>query len=332
MTKAYTKSQRMNEIQRLLAQHQDGISKEELGELLGVDRTTIQRNMDELQDNGVPIVEVTYGRFTLSPEYSLYNLQLNPSESMVLYLAARRVARQSTKSIQPVINALDKLSGALRQPIVQQLREAVAHTAELSPDPGKQAIFETLVQGWMRRLNVRITYRGLHAVRTHTFSLAPYLFEPSPWGEGTYIIGESERYQGLGTFKLERIEQATLTTFPFAPPDNIDSDLLLRHAWGIWQGEGEPVRVVLSFSPYAARRLRENRWHPTEQLIDLSDGGLEWSANVGEPQEMLPWIRSWGADVEVMAPSELRNELIAESRRLARLYGIKAETPSEDEY
>jgi hypothetical protein len=36
---------------------------------------------------------------------------------------------------------------------------------------------------------------------------------------------------------------------------------------------------------------------------------------------MLPWIRGWGGDVEVLAPPALRDRLRGEARRLARTYG-----------
>jgi predicted DNA-binding transcriptional regulator YafY len=37
---------------------------------------------------------------------------------------------------------------------------------------------------------------------------------------------------------------------------------------------------------------------------------------------MKPWIRQWGAAVEVLAPDELRAEMIEEVRAQARLYGL----------
>ncbi len=39
---------------------------------------------------------------------------------------------------------------------------------------------------------------------------------------------------------------------------------------------------------------------------------------------MLPWIRGWGADVEVIEPTELRDEMIREAKRLAKRYGLFA--------
>jgi CRISPR-associated endonuclease/helicase Cas3 len=37
---------------------------------------------------------------------------------------------------------------------------------------------------------------------------------------------------------------------------------------------------------------------------------------------MLPWIRGWGADVEVVEPENVRLALIEEVKKLAERYGI----------
>ncbi len=42
---------------------------------------------------------------------------------------------------------------------------------------------------------------------------------------------------------------------------------------------------------------------------------------VGATLEMKPWIRQWGADCEVLGPTELRAEIAEEIRRAAEMYG-----------
>jgi predicted DNA-binding transcriptional regulator YafY len=49
----------------------------------------------------------------------------------------------------------------------------------------------------------------------------------------------------------------------------------------------------------------------------MEDGTLIWRAFIAEPREMLPWIRGWGADVEVIVPMELRKSIAQELRRAA---------------
>ena len=105
-------------------------------------------------------------------------------------------------------------------------------------------------------------------------------------------------------------------------PAGFDGLELLQRAWGVMYGE-DLQTVTLRFAPgIAARRVKETVWHPSQKLRDLEDGRVEWSAQVGDWLEMLPWIRGWGADVEVVGPEELREALIGESRRLARQYRI----------
>ena len=79
--------------------------------------------------------------------------------------------------------------------------------------------------------------------------------------------------------------------------------------------------MALRFHPRVALRVRETRWHPSQQIEDAPDGYLIWRAKIAEPQEMLNWIRGWGGDCEVVAPRELRDNLVAEAQRLVALYG-----------
>jgi CRISPR-associated endonuclease/helicase Cas3 len=45
---------------------------------------------------------------------------------------------------------------------------------------------------------------------------------------------------------------------------------------------------------------------------------------------MLPWIRGWGADVEVSEPEWLRESLMGEVRAMARQYGLNIALPKSD--
>ncbi|MHB8194442.1 MAG: WYL domain-containing protein, partial [Bellilinea sp.] len=92
------------------------------------------------------------------------------------------------------------------------------------------------------------------------------------------------------------------------------------NAWGIWFTDEKPIEVVLKFGRRVAQRVGETRWHRTEQVTELEDGGLLWRALIAEPQEMMPWIRGWGADVEVLEPEGLREVIKAEVIRLHHVY------------
>jgi len=92
--------------------------------------------------------------------------------------------------------------------------------------------------------------------------------------------------------------------------------------WSSGCAEGERIEVVLRFHPRIVHRVLETRRNGLEQLEEQPDGSLIWRAQITEPQSMLPWLRRWGADVEVIVPGELRAAMIREARRLGQVYSI----------
>lgn len=126
----------------------------------------------------------------------------------------------------------------------------------------------------------------------------------------------------MRTFKVERIVSAEMLPRAFDLPADFNIDTLLSSAWGIIWGEG--IEVKLRFKPEVAWRVRESRWHPSQQIEELPGGGCLLTVSVASTMELGRWVRGWGDTVEVLSPAELRQELRAEAVRLARQY---AETP-----
>jgi len=52
-----------------------------------------------------------------------------------------------------------------------------------------------------------------------------------------------------------------------------------------------------------------------------ADGSLRWRATVSGTIEIRLWILQWGADVEVIAPAGLRDDVADTHRRALALYG-----------
>ena len=44
--------------------------------------------------------------------------------------------------------------------------------------------------------------------------------------------------------------------------------------------------------------------------------------DVGGVREIRSWVLSWGADVEVLAPASLRDDIAAHARRMAEQYEV----------
>jgi predicted DNA-binding transcriptional regulator YafY len=278
-------------------------------------------------DQGIPLRYDDEGRLYIDREAYVSNIRLKLDEAVVVFLAGRLLARYSDKPNAHVVNALEKLGTALYALAPSVGRHIVATStalaATLPPEADhQQRILEILGRSWAEGRIVQITYRPLRSRRSFDQPFAPYLLEPSGIGFAVYAIGLAGSPGVLRTRKVERIERATLTDETFEVPADFDPNKLLAGAWAIWFDEGDqPQRVTLRFSHFVAKRVRETRWHPSQHIDEDAEGRVIWTAEVDALQEMLPWIRGWGADCEVLEPKELREQMIGETARLARLYG-----------
>ncbi len=313
------KAERLEEIKRLYIQR--AYSDIELAERLGVDRTLIYRDRIELTGQ-YPVEKDDEGRYHIPRTKLISEIKVNLHEALTLYLAARKTSRQTRFYHPHAANALEKLAATLRQPMTEKLLKAADMVLKQEKDPERIKIIETLTQAWVEQKKVRIEYQplGTNGLTRHAISV--YLIEPSIWSDSVYAIALSDFNDKIVPFKIERIKTAVLSGEEFEIPADFDEQVLLKHAWGIWVGDKEPVTVKLRFNKDAARRIEESKWHPLEEIQLTEDGGCIWSADVAEWREMLPWVRGWGADVEVLEPEGLRNSLKREAQELVELYKL----------
>jgi CRISPR-associated endonuclease/helicase Cas3 len=322
MSQSSNRAERLREMEWLYSQR--AYSDSELAEYFKVERSTIWRDRLSLADQ-VALYEESPGRYRIQRSQYLSYIRLNLNEALALYLAARRASRQALLGQPHMANALEKLAQALKQPMTGRLTQAARRLEQLETAPERLRVLEEVTQAWAEQRKLRLSYRALRADQTRQHVVHPYLIEPALWSEGAYLLGHSEQTGKAATFKIERIEQAEMLLARFELPEAFDEQELLRYAWGIWSSEDEPVTVQLRFAPGpAARRVLESRWHPTEQTTRLDDGGVLWQAQVAEWQELLPWVRGWGSDVEALAPRELRERVIRDLHYQMRRYQIEA--------
>jgi proteasome accessory factor B len=147
----------------------------------------------------------------------------------------------------------------------------------------------------------------------------PYLLEASATTRALYLIGFDESRGAVRTFKLQRILELSVSPDTFEPPDPAFAQEGLDRAWGVITDQ-EEVEVELRFDSAIASLVTETTWHPTEQVTHEADGSVLWRARVPGTLEIRRWILGWGAQVEVLAPPELRDEVADTYRKAAARY------------
>jgi len=329
MNRAQEKSQRLLQIEQLLWAHPEGLTRAEIARRLNVNRSTITKYLDK--DHLPPSIyvdDLDGDKLKIDRSSELTKASFNLHEVLAIHLATRLLATRTDKQNPHAASALRKLGKALQR-LDQNVSSHLLRSADAMDeaavyrDPVYLDVLQKLTEAWSSGHKLDVSHQ-MEDGRVFQYKFSPYLIEPYAVGQTAHVIGLREPPDSVRTFKIERLKSAEILLESYVIPEDFDADALLRNAWGIWYTESEPVEVVLKFHPRVAGRVQESRWHRSEQTVVDGDGYLLWRAQVAEPQEMLPWIRGWGADCEVVGPVGLREDLIAEVHQMTKVYGIDA--------
>jgi proteasome accessory factor B len=262
-------------------------------------RRMFERDKDDLRRLGVPIETrpVPFGPddgyLVDRSAYELPDVDLTAEEVAALALAVRLTGDDAGL-------ALAKL--AARAPDPADLGRVPATHVDVAPGS-----VDAVADAVLARSPIRFRYRpaqGAPAERT----VDPYaVVHRRGWW---YLVGRDHARDALRVFRLDRIEDRPTIVGPprgYVPPDDLDLAAVVA---GPDSGE---VDVELAVAPTA-------RWAVEAR------GGVDTGVRRGDaavlrvpgldPVRDLPWLLAQGAEVEVLAPAEVRAAVIRALRRL----------------
>ena len=315
---------RLMRVASLLVAHPDGMRPKDIAERLGMSVRNVYRDLRALEGEvGLPMWS-NEGRWGLLDTAFLPPLKLTLSEAMAVFLGARLMVRYADKYDPDLGSAFEKLAANLPE----TLREHVARSLDVLQDAPLDPDFidhvRQLTRAWAERRVVEIEYEGAayegRPGERSRRTVRPFIIEPSLQTHALYLIGWDEDRDAMRTFKIERIHEVRVTLRGFEPPEGATLERDLRRGWDIIADQA-PVEVVLRFSTSVADRVVETVWHPLQRFERSPDGSLLWRSTVSGIIEIRLWILSWGDDVEVLEPSELRSQVRDIHQRASARYG-----------
>lgn len=102
-------------------------------------------------------------------------------------------------------------------------------------------------------------------------------------------------------------------------------DAILGAGYGIFSGR-DVEWAKLRFTPKRARWVASEQWHPKQKGTFASDGSYILEFPYSDPRELTMDILKFGADVEVLAPIALKEQVVeALTTAFGRYEGIGRE-------
>jgi proteasome accessory factor B len=313
---------RFYRVLRFLAAHPEGATVDAVAGFVGMSRRTVYRDLRALEGEiGIPLWN-DGGRWGIVEGAFLPPLRLTLDEAVAFFFAARLTAQFADRYDSDMGAAFQKLAEILPPVVARHLERTIDVLASRPPDARLTRNLRLLARAWAERRVVELTYdaatyspgRPPRRSRVH-----PYLLEASATTRALYLMGFDESRGAVRTFKLQRILEISIAPETFEPPDPAIVQDGLARAWGVIADQ-EEVEVELRFDAEIAGLVTETTWHPTELVTRQADGSVLWRARVPGTIEIRRWILGWGAQVEVLAPPELRDEVAATYGKAAARY------------
>lgn len=327
-------TERMLHLPLLLAERPR--SQQELAGIFKVKTKTIRRDIDTLS-RYYPIVDERDGRevlYSFSDNYRYQPPPLMPIELATLVLAQESIAATGLTALGSPFarygrSLLAKVRSSLH-PLVRDKLDALAAVFGSASVAAKDfephaALIDRLTQAAVESRRVRLRYYTLATDTTAERTVEPYAVYFDPDGATLKLIGYDHQRSKVIPFAIDHIRALRETDEKFERP--ADFDLQQYLSANCFNGiHGEPVTVRLRAMGVTARVFAERIFHASQRLVERTPRTNRQAETttiemrVAGGRGLLRFILSWGPDVEVLAPPELRLEVAAAYRHALAHY------------
>lgn len=310
---------------RSLIASKRGKSVQDLASELSCHARTVYRDLEALQVAGFPVYterkdQKNYWSLMESAKQHI-PIPFNITELMALYFSSDMLKMlKNTLFYDSLASLFQKIKATLPPEYMTYLRH-VESSLKVDLKPTKdysrfRTIIDQINQAILHRRQVRITYFVMSRQKISHRVVAPYKL----WFfDGTfYMLGFCHLRQDNRLFAVDRIREMILTDTTFETPQDFDMENLLRASFGAFFGE--PVQVVIHFSPRVAGYIVEKCWHESQVVEMQKDGSLIFRVEISGIEEIKFWILGWGKDAVVLEPDDLREEIRLETQGILRGY------------
>lgn len=311
-------------VQRL-AESNDGLTLDEMADVLGQGRRSAERardiialhfDLDERSDGARKRFRIPDGLRRHYTRPSASELAALKSEVDALRPLGGARFTELDSLLAKVQSSFDDREKRRIEPDLEELQKR--QRSFVGPGPRTKVdpvVWRTVVDAIMTGQCLEFDYQAAEAdePRWRKVICAGLLNGPISYLVG--IIPGSKHPPAI--YRLDRISAPKLSGDIGEVPAGFDLNEWLSKSFGIWREAEYPV--VLRIFSSAAPRAREWQFHPKQEIEELADGGLLIRFSAGGLREMAEHLFQWAGDLLIVGPTELKDVM---RERLALAKGM----------
>jgi predicted DNA-binding transcriptional regulator YafY len=261
-----------------------------------------------------------FGKPLAGPRYELPGLWFNAAEVQALLTTLQLLTNLQPGlldgQVKPVLERLRSILGTgdhSWEEVTKRMRIFLPERRE-----GKAEHFSAVAAGLLKRTRLWIRHYNRKDDRETEREISPQRLVH--YRDNWYVDGYCHLREDLRSFAVDAIRAAELREARAKEIPAGELDAHLGSGYGIFAGRD--VRwAKLRFTPEAARWVSAQIWHPEQRARVEADGSYVLEIPYAHERELVMEILKYGADVEVLAPESLREQVAGDLKRAAGRYG-----------
>ncbi|MEO7676245.1 MAG: WYL domain-containing protein [Verrucomicrobiota bacterium] len=291
---------------------------------LEVSTKSIHRDLEFMRDRmDLPLEynKARNGYFYTQDVNAFPTLQITEGELFALLVAEKSLQQyRGTTFEKPLVSAFKKMAASLPDTVSLNLAEweqTISFRTSAEPILNLE-IFDALAKATSQRHQLKLSYRKPGKKETEPRLIDPYHLANinGEW----FLFAYDHARKDIRTFVPARILALEKTGKTFVRQQKFSVEKRLRDSFGVHSAEGV-FEVAIRFNEMVADYIREKKWHDSQQLIELKNGGLELRLKLSSLAEIERWILGWGGDAVALQPPLLVESLKAAAQKILAAAG-----------
>ena len=301
-----------------------GVTKQELADLCGVSKRTIDRDMIDLSLSRFPVRCQQEGRvktWRLQEGYQLEfpPVELNPAECLSLILAEEALTfLAGTPHYRSFCRAMGKIRQAIppdNDRLITKVSQAFAFRFPHLKDAKRVSpMIEQAQQAVTRQQRLQLTYRSAGSGETTSRQIDPYGIYYA--NNALRLVGYCHLRQGIREFNFDgRMIEVELLEERFEK--QADFDLLAYSDTGFGGVRNQtPVEAVVQVGPPVSRWVREQDLKDLSQTVELGNDWIELHFQTDGQEGLLRQVLAWGSCARVVGSDVFKQAFEREIRQM----------------
>lgn len=295
-----------------------------IGKHFEISRSTVMRDIEFLQTRYNAPIEYDFehkGYYYTDPTYMIKSVMLSEGELLTVSTLMPLMEQYKNTPLEATFRSIMNKMVEMMPNKVEVDSSFNANNVQFIKDPLpeiSEQIFNAIFEATRTGKTVNFNYRSISRQEYIARSFDPYkvLCQKGNW----YVIGYCHTHERFNVYALSRMKNLEITknSFEIKPEFNIKD--YIDPEFGIWLSEKSTKKIELLFSSKINTYILERVWHVNQECHQNDDGSVYLSFESNQLEETFHWVMSFGSEVQVLNPPELKQKIVEEIEKLTSLY------------